>query len=78
MGMILIESFDVPGSDGRTYKVDLWEHPGPEHKPLNGPRRRMRGRREWLLDDGTDLIDVSDREWEILDRGVRLTKPEGR
>lgn len=72
----LIESFDVVGSDGEPYQVDLWEHPGPQHKPLNGPPRRMRGRREYLLSDGTELIDLSDKEWEILNKGVRLPKPE--
>jgi len=72
--LMLIESFDVLGTDGQTYKVNLWEHPGPEYKPLGGPRRRMRGKREYLLSDGTDLIDISDREWEILNTGVRLGK----
>jgi len=74
--LMVIESFNAAGNDGNTYKVNLLEHPGPEHKPLNGPRRRMRGRREYRLSDGTELIDVSEGVWEIVNTSVKITKIE--
>lgn len=71
----LINSFDVVGSDRKNYRVDLWERPGREHKPLNGPAQRMRGPREYLLSDGRALLDVSNTEWKIHNTSIRLPKP---
>ncbi len=74
----IIESFEAVGSDGYTYRIDLWQHPGPETRPVDGPARRLPGSKEYLLSDGRHLIDVSRLEWKIHNTSIRIAKPAER